>query len=272
MYFQNDSKNKMESDLTAEKDALKTELAEMVDQYDALLEDKDSLNSELRAERERIILLIDSVDQLQGDVASLTRYKNETYKLRKERQEFLTRADSLMAANEKLAAEKAQLEGQLTEEQERTEALTQDKKQLENKVEAGSKLEAYEIIAGAVKIKGDTEKTTDKASKADQLKTCFVLSKNRIANSGDKTIFVRLIDPEGNLVGKGLDEYVVEVNGEKIVCSEKKNVFYENEATDVCVYVDKPADGFVEGTYTVEIYCEGEMIGAQDVDLRKGWF
>jgi hypothetical protein len=272
LYLQNNSKNQMEADLTAEKEALQTELAELVDQYDALLLDRDSLNTELRAERDRIILLIDSVDQLEADVESLRRYKNEVYKLRKERQELLARADSLMTANEQLAAEKAQVENELSEEQAKTEALTEDKKQLETKVEAGSKLEAYEIIAGAVKIKGDSEKITDRANKADKIKTCFVLSKNRIAKSGDKVIWVRLLDPEGNLIGKGIDEYAIEVGGEKVVCSEKKSVYYENEATDVCVYVDKPADGFMEGAYTVEIYCEGEMIGSQDVDLRKGWF
>jgi len=272
LYMQNNSKNQMEADLTAEKDALQTELADLVDQYDALLMDRDSLNVELRAERDRIILLIDSVEGLEADVESLKRYKNEVYKLRKERQELLARADSLMAANEQLEAEKAQVENELSEEQAKTEALTEDKKQLENKVEAGSKLEAYEIIAGAVKIKGDSERLTDKANKADKIKTCFVLSKNRIAKKGDKTIWVRLTDPEGNLIGKGIGEYAIEVGGEKIVCSEKTNVYYENEATDVCVYVDKPADGFMEGAYMVEIYCDGEMIGSQEVDLRKGWF
>jgi len=273
LYFQKKAKDTMEADLTTERDGLKMELAEMVSQYDALIEDNDSINRELLSERDRIVALMDSIDQLNVDVATLRRYRNEVYRLKKEKKQLLERADSLIVVNKQLAAEKKQVENQLAEEQVRNENLEEENARLDKTVEEGKRILAYEIITGAVKLKGDKEKETDKVNKADKFKSCFVLSKNTIADRGEKTIYIRLLDPQGNLIGKSMEEYAVEVNGENIVCSEKQSIFYENEKMDMCIYVDTPVDrDLEEGVYTVEIYMENMMIGSSQFELDKGWF
>jgi len=260
------------TDLTAEKEGLAADLTELVEQYNALLADKDSLNEELIRERDRILLLIDSVKVLQTDVEALRRYRNEVYKLKKENKLLLERADSLVVENKKLYAEKLQVEKQLGEEQMKNEVLTEEKRNLEDKVEQGSKLTAYEIISGAVRTSGDKEKSTDKVKRANKIKTCFVLSKNNIAKKGAKDIYVRLVDPEGMLIGKTMEEMAIEVGGEKIVCSEKTTIFYENQMMDICVYTDLDGKDIKPGLYSVSIYCEGELIGETKFELRKSWF
>ena len=202
----NKSNTQTITDLTAEREGLAADLTELVEQYNALIADRDSLNEDLIRERDRILLLIDSVNVLQTDVEALRRYRNEVYKLKKENKQLLERADSLVVENNKLYAEKLEVEKQLGEEQVRNEELSEEKRNLEDKVEQGSKLMAYEIISGAVRTSGDVEKATDKVKRADKIKTCFVLSKNNIAKKGAKDIYVRLVDPEGMLISKTMEE------------------------------------------------------------------
>jgi len=262
------------TDLSEEKAALQSDLSDLVAQYDALILDNDSMSEELIIERKRIIALKDSVSALQGDVSRLSRYRNEVYQLKKEKAVLLAQADSLIIVNETLAAQKAEVEAALTDEKELTSSLSQEKSNLEQKVSRGQVLNAVEILAGAIKETGSgNEKEVTKAKKADRIKTCFVLAKNEIARPGDKVIYLRVTDPEGMLIGQSMDEYAVNYNGEMIVCSEKQTIIYNNEAMDMCMYLDR-ADGqdWMVGTYKVEVYAENELIGTSQFSLEKGLF
>jgi len=272
LYFQKQSNEEMVAGLTQEKESLKMELSELAEQYNVLLEDSDSLNRTLIAERDRILNLLDSIDNLQGDIRVLRRYRAEVFKLKKENKELLDRADSLIVVNRQLEAEKQRVEDNLQQSEERNAALTDENRRLDDEVNLGKRLQAYEIISGAVRVRGDKEKTTDRASKADKIKTCFMLSENLIADAGDKVVYIRVLEPNGNLMGKGMDEYAIQVDGEKILCSEKKSFFYENEALDLCVYVDLPENTeLAEGEYKVEVYMDSAKIGESTFDLRNGW-
>lgn len=272
LYFQKQSNEEMVAGLTQEKESLKMELSELAEQYNVLLEDSDSLNRTLIAERDRILNLMDSIDNLQGDIRVLRRYRAEVFKLKKENKELLDRADSLIVVNRQLEAEKQRVEENLQQSEERNAALTDENRRLDDEVNLGKRLQAYEIISGAVRVRGDKEKTTDRASKADKIKTCFMLSENLIADAGDKVVYIRILEPNGNLMGKGMEEYAIQVDGEKILCSEKKTFFYENEALDLCVYVDLPENTeLAEGEYKVEVYMDSAKIGESTFDLRNGW-
>ena len=272
LYFQKQSNDEMVSNLTQEKESLKMELTELAEQYNVLLEDSDSLNRTLIAERDRILNLLDSIDNLQGDIRVLRRYRAEVFKLKKENKILLDRADSLIVVNRQLEAEKQKVEENLENAENLNSALTNENRRLDDQVNLGKRLQAYEIISGAIRMRGDKERATDKASKVDKIKTCFMLSENLIADAGDKVIYVRLLEPNGNLKGKGMDEYAVEIDGEKILCSEKKTIYYENEAMDMCVYVDLPENTELEeGEYKVEIYTASAKIGESTFELRAGW-
>ncbi len=274
LYIQKQNNDQVVTDLTEEKKSLITDLDELAAQYEALILENDSVNEELVAERARIIALRDSVSSLQSDVARLQRYRNEVYALKKEKAVLLDRADSLIIVNEQLSTEKAAVEEELTEEKERTNTLSAEKAQLEDKVSRGQVLNAVEIIAGGIKEKGSgEEKEVTKARKVDRIKTCFVLAKNKIAQAGEKVVYIRITDPDGMLIGKSMEEYAVNYNGEMIVCSEKQTVIYDNEAMDVCMYIDRPeGEDWAEGTYNVEVYAENEMIGTSTFTLESGLF
>ncbi len=274
LYFQKQEKDAVVADLTGEKEALIVDLDELAAQYEALILENENVNSELVVERARIIALRDSVVDLQSDVARLTRYRNEVYKLKKEKAALLAKADSLIVMNEQLAMEKSQVEEALSEEKELTNVLNQKKTELETKISRGQVLNAVEIIAGGIKKTGSgEEKEVTKARKVDRIKTCFVLARNEIAGSGEKVIYLRVTDSEGMLIGKGIEEYAVNYRDQKIVCSEKQTVIYNNEAMDVCMYIDR-AEGqkWIEGTYQVEVYTENELIGKSSFTLESGLF
>ena len=141
-------------------------------------------------------------------------------------------------------------------------SLSAKNSELSEKVQSGSSLKAYEIIAFGLKIKSKgLEIQTPKAKKIEKIKTCFVISENAIAQKGKKTIYLRISDPDGVILTKGTDDsYAFKHEGKMIIFSVKQDIVYDNKALDICMYWDK-TKAFKKGSYNVDIYVDGKLIG-----------
>ena len=258
--------------LTEEKAALQEELEDVIAHYDALIADKDSTNQELIQEREQLIGMIDSIKLLRSnDLRRLDRYRSEVYRLKRDKKKLLAKADSLILVTERLEKEKMEVESQLVEEQTKTQSLSTEKKRLEREVTVGSILQAQSITAKAVKIRrSGKERDTKRARSADKVKTCLTIVKNLIAPKGERIVYVRVTTPENTVIAYDVQEEEsneFDFNGEKLLYSDKKEVTYENEAIDMCIYVSKKED-FTKGTYRVEVYTDGILLGETSFVLR----
>ena len=98
MYKMSTDSETTEKTLMSEKDTLLRELEETKASYDAAISDNSSLKGDLEAERAKIEELIAEVKKSKGDAASLARYKNDYFKLKREH-------DTLIAENLKLKEE-----------------------------------------------------------------------------------------------------------------------------------------------------------------------
>lgn len=269
IYDLNKTKTAEIVDLTEDRAKIKSELTELIGQYDALLSDKDSLNQELLDERERIVNLLDSVDNVhKSDLARIRRYQSEVSRLKKDKADLLMKADSLIVANEQLIEEKKLVEQSLEQTTQKAQKLETKAAELEKNVALGSILEAQALKANAIKVyRSGRERDTESARRADKIKVCFTLGKNLIAEPGERTIYIRVETPAGTVIAyQKEDSNEFEYNGERRIFSDKKVVEYENEPLDMCVYVDKELD-FEEGVYTVDVYAEGAKIGESSFEL-----
>lgn len=256
------------SDLTAEKTALTQDLKSMEAQYNVLLEGNDSLNQDLIAERDRIVGLMDSIQLLSNDVDKLQRYRREARRLRAERKQLLAKADSLIAANALLQENLEITTDSLVKTSAAKDALASENNLLAEKVAMGARLSANGLSATGVKSRfiTGTEKDTDRARSTEKFKACFTLGRNAIAEKGSKTLYVRFIDPAGNVVASEGNSFMY--NNGKLPFSASKEVYYENESLAVCVYATANEGEVATGTYTAEVYAGSELIGTTQFSMK----
>ena len=134
-------------------------------------------------------------------------------------------------------------------------------------------LSAQGVNSYGIKLRSNgREKQMDKAGRVDKYKSCFTLGRNLIAEKGNRVVYLRVINPAGEVVSAGGDmSNFTTKDGNSLQFSEKKQVYYENENIDMCIYVDAPEESAV-GVYNIEIYCEGLLIGTDAFELEDGLF
>jgi len=155
----------------------------------------------------------------------------------------------------------------------KTEELTKVKEEQEKTIEIAAELKAYNVITNGIRIKSGSKKEviTDKARRIEKVKVCFTLSENAVAESGPKTIYIRIARPDNKIISEGdADLYSFMHEGKRIQYSMKKEIEYTNNAMNLCLYWTKkdnktPA---MTGTYKVAVFCEDYEIGQSSFELE----
>jgi FtsZ-binding cell division protein ZapB len=260
-------KTKVETDFTA----VKADFDEIKKAYDELQTDNKQLQSELDSKKEELEDLGIQLDKYKGDAVMVKKLKRELETIRNLIKSYLHDIDSLQIANQGLTNENTQVKTELKTEKGRSEQLTTEKNSLTQKVDLGSKLKAYQLFADAVRVKGsDKEITTTKAKRADRIRACFTLSENKIARKENKTVFMKVTAPGDEILVTSTDDSnMFTSNGEKQYYSAKKDIFYEQEAKQMCLAFTKKEDvDFKAGKYKVELFVDGTSIGSSTFELK----
>jgi hypothetical protein len=190
-------------------------------------------------------------------------YKKEISTMRDIMKSYIVQIDSLNTRNKILVAENIQIRDQIARVEQTNVELSKAREELTSKVEIASVVQAKDIYPSPLNKK---RKETDRADRMVNLMVCFTLRENPIVEAGNKTVYMRIIRPDGLLVTISPDN-IFEYNEENLIFTESRTVEYLNQDIELCIYVDNNGD-FIEGTYTVELYLEGEIIGTGSFLLR----
>lgn len=251
--------------LTAEKDGLTAELDDLLGKYSGLEEENGQLSEELQAQRDEIMALKADVEKYKGDAGKLAWYRAQLKAMNGKYETMEAKFDSLFAAHDSLQGQYGSLEGEFSKQTGLNQDLTSENMNLANKVAMGSVLTAYKIAIEGVRGKKDRVNT--KANKVEKLRVCFTLSENPITAKGAKTIYLRIVGPDGKVMTKGRGEEF-EFEGGSMTYSLSKDVNYEGTQQDVCVFYPAPTTKFQSGKNTVEIYVDRALIGTASLSLR----
>lgn len=269
MYFEGQKMIEEKVEIGIEKNEIINELESLRIQYDTLTTSNDTLQAEIYAQQQKIEEMMVQVKRHKGDAWTIRNLKKETETLRVIMKGYLHTIDSLNTMNIALEAENVEIKGELESEKRQTSKLRSETKNLSDVVTKGSKLQALDLWAAAIKIRSNGKQMeTDKASKAEKIKSCFVLSENPITKSGQKNIYFRIISPEGKVL---TDESSIgktfEYDGVNGIYTMIRKVEYNNEVLDVCIYWDIPSQ-LSPGFYIVELYLEEVLIGKTSFDMK----
>ncbi len=260
-YHQKSNMAEMEQVLTEEKDSLANELRMMMYGYDTLKTSNDTLNAELLRERTRIQKLL----EVNASNAQLIRkYKAEISTMRDIMKSYIVQIDSLNTRNQMLTAENVEIKQQMTQVQETNVELERTKEELTSKVSVAALIQAKDIVSVALNKK---RKETQSLKNLDKVRVCFTLRENPIAAAGNKIVYLRVVRPDQLVITPSPDN-LFEVKGEQLIFSANRAVDYANEDIEMCIFLDNTGD-FIVGSYAVELYLDGERIGAGSFDLQK---
>ncbi|MBN2174664.1 MAG: hypothetical protein JW731_11060 [Bacteroidales bacterium] len=262
----------MVNEKEAQRVELQRELTELMVAHDSIKVQYGALSDSL--------ILKDSIIQANArEIEQLLNYKWEYRKVNKKlellrniTQGYVHQLDSLYTVNRELTEENEKIRQQYAREQDRTRELTKDKEELIEKVNLAAALKAYNVTAYGVRFTGSgRERETDKANKIERVKVCFTLGENSLVEPGIKTIYIRIIRPDGVVVTQRLESgNTFEFQGQQIEYSSKKEVEYKNKETYVCIFWTKKSDAepAMEGVYNVTVFAEDYEIGKSSFELK----
>ncbi len=242
------------------KSDLEKQLRTMIVEYDSLKTNNDSVNDLLVQEQEKITRLL----RMQAsDAEKIRKYQSELETLRKVMRDYIVQIDSLNTRNRLLTEENIQVRQQLTSAEEQNVMLTTEKELLSTQVELASILSAKNIT---VEPQKKSNRSTNKIRNLEQIKVCFTVRENAIAEAGTKDMYLRIIRPD-ELVLPNDNGDTFEFNDEQVVYSANRELEYENNDIDICIYWTKNTD-LIAGNYTVILYSEGYEIGSSSFSLK----
>ena len=115
-------------------------------------------------------------------------------------------------------------------------------------------------------FRSDRESVETRARRVDKFRVDFTLADNPLADIGDHDVYMRVIDPNGNL--RTTEDYgLFEADGKQMQYTYKTTIGFKN---DGAAYTIDWADtrGFQKGTYTILLYADNAVMGQSSVVLK----
>jgi len=256
--------------LTVQKENLQIEIDRIEAELDNLNEENLKLSEnmmksevqarkiieDLRKELELSTLTTEQVNQARKIVASL---KVDVSSLK-------TDIGDLRAKNEMLRKENEMLSSKVDERESKIEGLTDNNALLKDKVATASAIKVSNITINGLqeKRKGRLEVET-KAKRVDKLEINFTVADNPLAKLGAKDVFVRIINPDGDLIAESNDLFFV--HGEKLQYTFKESINFTNNGEEYKFYWEE-RNSFSKGAYTVLLYADNAIMGRSSVILK----
>jgi ribosome-binding protein aMBF1 (putative translation factor) len=273
----NGKSNEQTVQITQLSDTVRTTRTE-VDQKTQELTDVKADLERIRAEREKLGLQNDSLDQ---KIASLNTYITKIKKAGKidaqKRKEMETMIAGYKEEIIKKDQEIAQLKNQNDSLTVNLSSVTTEKIKLGDSLSVASKELAYASILKADGIKVTALKENGKemdneeykGSKIDRLKISFSIADNKAAKKNKKTFYVALVTPNNGIFSDANNGggTATLANGTRINYTLNQTMLFDNSNQKVTFTMLKGFN-YVPGTYNIIIYSEGYEIGEGKVVVK----
>lgn len=255
--------------IIVERDNVKSDLMALKSDFESLKTTNGAMQADIDEKKAKIEELIKEAEKHKGDPYIIAKLRKETETLREIMKGYVKTIDSLNTLNQTLVAEKKTVLKQLDAEKEKQNILTKEKEELKTTIAKGSILTCFNISAKGVSLKRGGKKITEtsKARKADKIKVSFSLGENKIAKAGEKTVYIRIITPDGKEMAKNYDDnYKFTFDKSSGYFAGKETLNYANTEISGVTYCEGQGE-LVPGNYIIEITCDGVIIGSSNLKL-----
>ena len=249
-----------------DKEDLENQYTDFARQYDELklTVSNDSLSVLLEQEQLKTQRLLEELRTVKSSNATeIRRLKKELTSLRKVMIGYINQIDSL----NRLTAQQKEIIADVTQKynaaSRQISNLSEEKKNLTKTVTLAAQLDATNISVQPTNKRG---KTAKKVKDIVKFKINFSIVKNITAETGERTLYIRITKPDNDVLTKSPSNTFPYENRE-LVYSIKKYIEYNGEEQTVTVYCDVE-EYLYAGTYRVDIFTDGTLIGSQSFNLN----
>ena len=249
-----------------DKEDLENQYTDFARQYDELklTVSNDSLSVLLEQEQLKTQRLLEELRTVKSSNATeIRRLKKELTSLRKVMIGYINQIDSL----NRLTAQQKEIIADVTQKynaaSRQISNLSEEKKNLTKTVTLAAQLDATNISVQPTNKRG---KTAKKVKDIVKFKINFSIVKNITAETGERTLYIRITKPDNDVLTKSPSNTFPYENRE-LVYSIKKYIEYNGEEQTVTVYWDVE-EYLYAGTYRVDIFTDGTLIGSQSFSLN----
>ncbi len=258
-------------ELTEEKVSMEAEIDRIEAELDRLTDGNIELNAALASAqdsaRSTIAMLRAELAKSNLTRAELGKAQQEINQLKQEVSGYIQEVEVLRNRNAQLLSERDELQEEVSTSTDRLAELEAQHTDLVDKVKLASAIKVSRIsINGVRQRSNDRENVETRARRVDKVRIDFTLADNPLAEIGKHDVYMRVIDPNGNL--RTTDDYgLFEVDGKQMQYTYKTTIDFEN---DGAAYTIDWADtrGFQKGTYTILLYADNAVMGQSSVVLK----
>lgn len=248
-----------------DKREMENQYAEFASQYGELKKSvkDDSLITRLNREQARAEALLKELKQTKANSsAEILRLKKELATVRAVLRDYIRQVDSLQRINQTLIGERDEALAVVARTKEENTNIQERNSQLNEKVAIAAQLNATGISVTALKNNG---KAAKKSKDVARFAVSFTITRNVTATTGSRTVYVRLLKPNQQVVGQvGNFQY----ENRSIGYSAAKSVEYNGQETHVTMYVTV-SEFLSAGAYTAYVFADGQMIGSGSMRMSK---
>lgn len=269
LYFNQSRKTEQKiaelNEVNSEKQTLTYQYQNLLDDFESLETNNDSITAQLEGEQKRIKEIMAELRTAKSqNRTEIAKYKKELKTLRDIMKGFIHQIDSLNTLNIQLAEENKEIKQQYYTARKENKQLSEKYEEATDKVELASVIRAIDISITSFNHKG---KATTKAKKVKRFAVSFSLDENVIAPQGMKKLYIRITDPKDHVLMTN-DQQMFNYDGEEIAYSAYREMEYKGKITNGTVYYELSDQGVDEGNYKADIFCDGNMIGTASIEIR----
>ena len=248
-----------------DKREMENQYAEFALQYAELKKSikNDSLAALLDKEQKRAEELLRELKNVKStSSAEILRLKKELETVRAVLRDYIRQVDSLQRLNLVLVNQRDEALAEAERTRRQNTEISNQRAALQEKVEIAAQLNATDIVIVPLK------KTGKFAKRCKDIKTFsvdFSIERNVTAATGVRTVYVRLLKPNGSVINP-MGQFTYE--NKQLECSASKVVEYDGSNQRIKVFV--PITEFLEpGTFTAYIFIDGQHIGTGGIEIEK---
>lgn len=257
--YQNDEKTRLQTELDSLEAQIEQVNAGRAQMSTAMKAENDALRVKIKVLRQKLAkgkLTVAELGKAQEDVKQLryfvAKYTAENEELKKENTNLTVERDTLKTNLATVSGKAADLEKKNLE--------------LDSRVKEASalKIGAAEVIAYKIKNSGK-EVEEKKAKNVQKIKISFTIAGNTVAEKGLHDIYVRVIDPTGNLITPA-DSGTFTADAQDLQYTYKTAIDFKDDGSTYPI--DWLYSPFQKGTYTVILYADGFTMGKASFTLK----
>lgn len=261
LFTEKQTNKELVQEFELEKEDLENQYTDFAKQYDELklTVSNDSLSVLLEQEQMKTQRLLEELRTVKSSNASeIRRLKKELASLRKVMIGYINQIDSL----NRLTAYQKEVIADVTKKynsaSRQISDLAEEKKNLNKKVALAAQLDATNIEILPMNKRG---KKAKKVKDVVKFKIDFTIVKNITAETGERTLYVRITEPDNDVLTKSASN-TFSYENRQLAYSIKKYIEYNGEEQNVTVYWNVE-EYLYAGAYRVDIFADGTLIGSQ---------